>query len=338
MKKIFFVLTVSFFLILIINLAWIGLNLYLITKDGIQSLLQGRNLLESIYYSVYLRWILLTDVLWMGLAFTFVLRNKHYKTDSLLHYLHYHPMESPSICVIIPTYNEELSIGKVVRDFFNQRFVKYVIVIDNNSSDNTVNIAANSGAKVIKKNTNMGYSHSLVMGLREALGTDANIIATTEADGTYNAYDIEKMTPYLDNCDMVIGTRQHQIITEKGNQNSIMHVLGNYFLAKLIQIKYFNLQHMGVVNLSDVGCVFRLIRRESLETLTQQLTHPNSDRAIGGVGIGLYFTMIGIENNLRIIEIPITFNKRIGLSKIESNKPLKAIKIGFTFLWIILAY
>ena len=336
MRKIFFILALSSFVLLLVNLIWVGANLYLMVKDGIQSLLQGRNLLESIYYSVYLRWILLADGMWIAFAFAFMLRRKYYKTDSVLHYLHYDPMNNPSICMIIPTYNEELSIEKVVKDFSSQRLVKHVIVIDNNSTDRTVEIAAKAGAKVIKKSENKGYSHSFVMGLKESLRTDANVIAATEADGTYNAYDIEKMVPYLDNCDMVIGTRQHQVITEKGNQNSILHVLGNYFLAKLIQIKYFNLQHMGVVNLTDVGCVYRLVRREALEKLVDRLTYPGSDRAVGGVGIGLHFTMVGIENDLRIIEVPVTFNKRIGQSKIGSNKPLKALKVGFTFLWLIL--
>ena len=144
------------------------------------------------------------------------------------------------------------------------------------------------------------------------------------------------MVPYLDNTDMVIGTRQNQIITEKGNQNSIFHVWGNFLLGKLIQIKYFNLHHTGIVNLTDVGCVYRLMRKNALEKIIDDLTHPNSDIPIGGIGIGLYVTMVGIEKDLRIIEIPVTFNKRIGVSKIESNKFPKAVKVGFKFLWLIL--
>ncbi len=47
--------------------------------------------------------------------------------------------------------------------------------------------------------------------------------------------------------------------------------------------------------------------------------------------------MIGIEKDLRILERPVTFNKRIGISKIESNKFPKAMKVGFKFLWLILS-
>ena len=336
MRKIFFILGISLAILILINLTWIGVNFYFMGKDGLQSLLQGRNLIESIYYSIYLRWILLADAIWLLFAVVFMLRRKTYKTDSSLHYLHYEPISKPSITMIIPSYNEELSIGKVVKDFSKQDKVKSIIVIDNNSTDKTTEIAKKAGAIVIKKNENKGYSHSLVLGLKEALKTNSNIIGTTEADGTYNAYDLQKMIPYLDNCDMVIGTRQNQVVTEKGNQNSIFHVWGNFFLAKLIQIKYFNLHHMGIVNLTDVGCVYRLMKRESLEKIVDDLTYPNSDKAVGGIGIGLYLTMLGIEKDLRILEVPVTFNKRIGLSKIESNKFSKAIKVGLTFLWLIL--
>ena len=336
MRKFFFFLAVSFGILLIINLAWIGINLYSMASDGVQSILNGENLFENITYSIYLRWILLADVLWCVFMLFFMFTRKSYKTDISLHYLDYNPITNPTITMIVPTFNEELSIGSVIENFSKQTHVKSIIVIDNNSSDKTVEIAKKAGATVITKNENKGYSHSLVLGLKEALKTNSNIIGTTEADGTYNSYDIEKMIPYLDNCDMVIGTRQNQIITEKGNQNSVVHVWGNFLLAKLIQIKYFNLQHMGIVNLTDVGCLYRLMKRNALEKIIDELTYPNSDKAVGGIGIGLYLTMLGIEKDLKILEIPVTFNKRIGTSKIESNKLPKIFKIGLSFLWLIL--
>lgn len=335
MNKYFFILVTSFLILFVVNISWIIVNIYMWFFHGIQSIIQGQNLLENIYFSKYIRWILWADGIWIFFTLVFMLKRKHYKSDAKLHYLHYDPILEPKICVIIPTYNEELSIEKVVKDFSNQEFVKHIIVIDNNSVDKTATLAEKCGARVIRKNQNKGYAHSLVLGLKEALKTDANIIAATEADGTFNAYDIKKMLPYLDNCDMVIGSRQHQVITEKGNQNTILHVWGNYFLAKLIQIKYFSIHHLGIVNLTDVGCVFRLVRRDGLEKIVEKLTRPNSDIAIGGVGIGLYFTMLGIENDLKIIEVPITFKKRIGLSKIEPTKR-SSIKIGLTFFWLIL--
>jgi len=93
---------------------------------------------------------------------------------------------------------------------------------------------------------------------------------------------------------------------------------------------------MGIVNLTDVGCVYRIIKREKLEKIVEKLTYPKTDKPIGGEGIGLYLTMLGIENNLKIIEVPVTFNKRIGRSKISGISTKKMIKIGLNFLWIIL--
>jgi len=303
---------------------------------GIESIISGQTLIENIYYSIYLRWILLADLIWLISWFVFILQRKSYKTNSDLHYLQFEKIEKPKICIIIPTYNEELSIEKVVKDFINQEYVEHVIVVDNNSSDRTVEIAKDSNAKVITKNENKGYSHSLVLGLKEAIKTDANIIGTVEADGTFNAYDLQKMIPYLDNCDMVIGTRQNQVMTEKGNQNSGFFVWANFILAKLIQMKYVSLEHMGIVNLTDVGCVYRIMKRESLEKIVDKLTHNGTDQPIGGVGIGLYFTMQCIENDQKIIEIPVTFKKRIGKSKISGVSTGKTIRVGLNFLWLIL--
>ena len=336
MKKFFFVLAMTFGILLIANIAWIGVNIYMFLIHGIESVVTGETLIENIYLSLYLRWILLCDGIWIVACLCFGLGRKSYKTDPKLHYLQYSHIADPKICLIIPTFNEESSIEQVVKNFINQKFVNNVIVIDNNSSDKTIEIAEKAGAKIITKSENRGYSHSLVLGFKEALKTDCNIVAATEADGTFNAYDLDKMVPYLDNCDMIIGTRQNQVITEKGNQNSEIFVWGNYFLAKLIQIKYFNLRHVGIVNLTDVGCVYRVIKREGLEKIVEKLTYPKTDEPVGGVGIGLYLTMLGIENDLKTIEVPVTFNKRIGQSKISGLGTGHAIKVGLSFLWIIL--
>ena len=336
MKKLFFSLSITFVILVITNISWIAVNVYMFIVHGIESIASGETLIENIYYSMYIKWILFADLIWILAWFGYILQRKSYKTNSDLHYLQYKIIEDPKICIIIPTYNEELAIGNVVKEFTNQQFVKHVIVVDNNSDDKTVEIAKKYGATVITKDENKGYSHSLVLGLNEALKTDSNIIGTVEADGTFNSYDLEKMIPYLDNCDMVIGSRQNQVITEKGNQNSGFFVWANFVLAKLIQMKYLSLDHMGIVNLTDVGCVYRIIKRDALEKIIGNLTYPDTDKPIGGVGIGLSITMFGIENDLKIIEIPVTFNKRIGKSKLSGAGTGKIIKIGLKFLWLIL--
>ena len=336
MKVLYFILVISFGVLLLANFVWVIFNIYMFLVSGIESIITGQTLIENIYYSVFLRWLILADIVWLIIGLGYVLKQKSYKTDSNLHYLQNSPIKERQICVIMPTFNEEATIKQVVEDFQRQNFVNNVVVIDNKSTDDTVKIAKDCGAKVIEKIENKGYSHSLVLGLKEALKTDANIITITESDGTFNGYDLEKMVPYLNNCDMVIGSRQNQVISEKGNQNSGFFVWANFLLAKLIQIKYLSLDHMGIINLTDVGCIYRVIKRDALEKIISKLTYPGSDRPVGGIGIGLYITMLGIEEDLKIIEIPVTFKRRIGKSKLTGAGKKKTINIGLRFLWLIL--
>ena len=336
MKVLYFILSISFGVLLLANFVWVIFNIYMFLVSGIESIITGQTLIENIYYSVFLRWLILADIVWLIIGLGYVLKQKSYKTDSNLHYLQNSPIKERQICVIMPTFNEESTIKQVVEDFQRQNSVEHVVVIDNKSTDDTVKIAKECGAKVIEKIENKGYSHSLVLGLKEALKTDANIITITESDGTFNGYDLEKMVPYLNNCDMVIGSRQNQVISEKGNQNSGFFVWANFLLAKLIQIKYLSLDHMGIINLTDVGCIYRVIKRDALEKIISKLTYPGSDRPVGGIGIGLYITMLGIEEDLKIIEIPVTFKRRIGKSKLTGAGKKKTINIGLRFLWLIL--
>ena len=336
MGILYILAAITFIILFFINVGWLTSNLYLTITGEIDSFVKGTNPIESIYYSSYLKWILLIDVLWLLIALFFMIQRKNFKTDAKLHYLNHKPILNPKICVVLPAYNEAEAIAEVVRNFQKNKFVKYVIVIDNHSSDGTADIAEKCGSRVIRNDKNMGFGYSYALGLKESLKTDANIIVTAEADNSFNSYDIPKMLPYLDNCDMAVGTRQNQVLTEKGNQNSLLHVWGNFFLAKLIQIKYFSLLHTGVVNLTDVGCNFRLFRAEALKKIVNELTYPRTDKVKAGIGVAIHLTMIGIQKDLRIIELPVTFNKRAGKSKIGSNRRIRAIKIGLIFLWLIL--
>jgi len=136
---------------------------------------------------------------------------------------------------------------------------------------------------------------------------------------------------------MVNGSRQVQVLSEKENLRSgIIHVWGNYILAKLFEMKYFNLLYLGIVNLTDIGCLFRMIRRDALEKIVNNLTYPKTDEPIAGDAFLLHLTTICIENNLKVVEIPITFKKRVGVSKIESDKKIRSLKYGLTFFKYIL--
>lgn len=328
-------ISASFFILLIINLLWFGLNIYFWSFQGIQAFLQGYEFVEGIFASTYLKWILLADITLLSIILGWSIKRKHFQTESF-NYLEYNKINEPSICVAIPAYNEKLVIESVVKDFIGAKNVHQVIVIDNNSTDGTPDIAEKSGAKVIRKDRNMGFSHSCVVGMKEALKTNCNVVVLVEGDGTCNSYDLSRMIPYLDNCEMVVGTRQIQVLSEKGNQIKMIYVWGNYLLAKAIQIKFFSLLHMGIVNLTDVGCIYRAIRKNALEKIIHEFYKPDSKEVIPGDEFTLFMTIKALKNNLKVIEIPVSFNKRVGISKTGSDKKLKAVLIGFRFLWYIL--
>lgn len=339
MSKYFSGLVISFFAIIITNIIWGVYIIFVLLTRGIFYLLQNKGIIGSIAISPYLKWILLIDTIWIVLFIIYLYSRKKYRIETNRHFLQYDPIDNPKICVIIPAYNEELSIQQVVNDYINHKFVQEVIVIDNHSDDRTVELARKCRAKVITKNENRGYAHSWVMGLKEALNTDANLIVMTEADATLSSIDLDKMLPYIQHCDVIHGSRQVQILTEDGNlRQETIHVWGNYFLSKLIQLKYLNMIHLGIVNINDIGSGHRMYRRKVIEKMQSQFTYPETDMPIAGIAFPIYLTMKLLENDFRIIEVPITYKKRIGKSKVGSTNLLKNIIQGFSDVGIILRY
>ena len=112
---------------------------------------------------------------------------------------------SHNITVLLPAYNEEVSIGSVV--LLARRYVDRVIVIDDGSSDRTAEVAANAGAEVFVHTLNLGKGMAFKTGF-EAAG-DADIIVTMDSDGQHNPSDIPKLVaPILEGAaDMVNGSR-----------------------------------------------------------------------------------------------------------------------------------
>ena len=110
MGKIFATLVLSFLGIFLINLIWALTNLYYFAVDGFQTLFVATTFVENVYFSMYLKWILLLDFIYLISVLIFMATRKNYKTDSELHHLVYNPIQDPKICIIIPTYNEEKNI------------------------------------------------------------------------------------------------------------------------------------------------------------------------------------------------------------------------------------
>lgn len=221
------------------------------------------------------------------------------------------------ISVVIPAYNEEKAITKVVKEF-SLPFVDEIIVVDNNSTDRTAELAKAAGAKVIKE-LRQGYGFACIKALISAKG---DIIILTEADNTFDAKDIEKLLAYIEDVDMVLGTRTcMQLVEREANMNFFLRY-GNIFIAKLLQLLYDN------VRITDVGCTFRAIKRAALRKIIKKLK-------VGGSTFSPEMIIEAIRAGLKIIEVPVHYRKRIGTGSITSESKIKAFIVGLKMIWLI---
>jgi len=236
-----------------------------------------------------------------------------------------------NIVVAMTAFNDEVSISEAVQEFRSQPDVREVIVVDNNSTDRTGDLAAAAGARVVQE-PRQGYGYACMRGLKEALEfPKVNVVVLVEGDMTFAGKDLSKLVPYLDNVDMVVGTRTTQELTTEDSQLSWFYVWGNMFLAKMTQVKFWDIKHWGRVRLTDVGCTMRAIRAEALRQILDNLR-------VGGHHFSPHMLMVAISKGLKVVEIPVTFRRRWGVSKGAGSSKLKGLGIGLRMMWHILTY
>lgn len=236
-----------------------------------------------------------------------------------------------NVVVAMTAYNDEASIHDAVADFKAQPFVRDVIVVDNNCTDRTAELARDAGATVVAE-PQQGYGYACMRGLRESLkNPETNVVVLVEGDMTFSGADISKLLPYLDNVDMAVGTRTTQELTAEDSQMNWFFVWGNMFLAKMVQVKFFDVRHWGRVRLTDVGCTFRAIRSEALAKIIDRLN-------VGGHHFSPHMLMIAMADGMKIVEVPVTFRKRVGVSKGAGSGQMKGFKVGLRMMWHILSF
>lgn len=239
--------------------------------------------------------------------------------------LFYKKIRKKEITVLLTAYNDEKSIGLAVNDFKRSKFVKRVIVISNNSKDNTEYIAKKNGAIVFNE-SKQGYGSCVYRALSESLKfKDSEIICLCEGDMTFRAQDLEKFLAYIDHADVVNGTRIVEQLQEANTQITMFMHYGNLAVAKLLEFKY-----LGTATLTDVGTTYKIIRKSSLKKIISKL---NSDI---NLDFNPYFLEKCIQNNLRIIECPIAFYPRVGLSKGGNKSDFHAFKLGIKMIFGII--
>ena len=158
-------------------------------------------------------------------------------------------MMNISLAAIIPCFNEELTIGKVITDFKNRVPETKIYVFDNNSTDKTAEIARSLGALVIKeKRQGKGY---VVQSMFNKV--DADIYIMVDGDDTYDISNVNDMiSMVMDNeADMIVGNR---LETHTSKSFRPLHTFGNRLVRYLIN-KLFR------ANLKDIMSGFRVMTR-----------------------------------------------------------------------------
>jgi len=133
------------------------------------------------------------------------------------------------LVIVIPAYNEEKTIGKLIDQLKNQGY-RRIIVVDDGSEDRTYKIASSKNAEVFRHIFNRGLGGALRTGFAAALENGADIIVTMDADLQHSASDIPKLVNPVINkeADVVIGSRRLDF-RRMPNSRRIANRLANLF-------------------------------------------------------------------------------------------------------------
>jgi glycosyltransferase involved in cell wall biosynthesis len=210
-------------------------------------------------------------------------------------------IQKPIVYVIIPAFNESQSIGKVIDDIPD--LVSEIIVVDNASTDNTGTIAKEKGAIVLRENRK-GYGYSCLRGINYIKEKADKKDVIVFLDGDYSDYpgEIELLvSPIISSdVDLVIGSR---VLGQRQKGSMLFQqIAGNWLATTLIKL-FYN------AHFTDLG-PFRAITWDALELIDMK------DKTFGWT---VEMQVKAAKLNLKFIEIPVSYRKRIGVSKVSGT-------------------
>lgn len=223
------------------------------------------------------------------------------------------------VSVIIPCHNEEQGIGKVLDampfdTLKKQGYEVDVVVVDNNSKDATTEEVRKRNIKIIHE-PNQGKGHALKTGFK-SLPSDSKYIVILDGDNTYKAEEMPRLLEPLQNnfADVIVGSR----IGGRTIRGSLTtsHRFFNWFFAFLVR-------HFYGANITDTLSGYFAFKRKALDKL---LMHLESK------GFAIEMEMITKMKKLGmdVYSVPITYDRRLGNSKLQSY--LDGAKILITFV------
>ena len=223
-------------------------------------------------------------------------------------------MKPYSVSIIIPALNEKLTIGKVIDEIPKEDLQKVgygveIVVVDNNSTDGTAEIAKEKGVKVIVESIK-GKGRAVRTGFKSVSG---DFIFILDADYTYPATYIPRMLEFLrEGCDVVIGSRLKGQMKE--GAMSRMNLVGNRLLVFMANILYRT-------RISDLCTGYWGLTRRVIEELE-----------LNAEGFELEAAMFAeiAKKGYNIAEVPICYRRRTTPGTLSTLKD--GIKIGWTLL------
>lgn len=222
-----------------------------------------------------------------------------------------------NVAAVIPALDEEPSIGAVVESL-NHRAIRQIVVGDNGSRDSTARVALERGAEVVTVEER-GYGAACA----GAIGTirpEIDTILFVDGDGSDDPSEIDDLLAPIERgeADLVIGSRSLGHV-EPGALTPQQR-FGNWLATRLILLRFGH-------RYTDLG-PFRAIRRETLDRIDMQ------DRRYGWT---VEMQIRALQIGARVIEVPVTYRRRVGKSKI-SGTVSGVIKAGWWILWTIAKY
>lgn len=211
-------------------------------------------------------------------------------------------MKQIEVSLVIPCLNEQNTIGscieKAKKSFSSNDINGEIIVVDNGSTDNSINIAEGLEARVVFQPIR-GYGAAYLKGIDEASG---EFIVMGDGDDTYDFSSVPDLVKELKKgYDFVLGSRFKGKI-KKGAMSFSHRYIGNPILTGMLNLFY-------KANLSDTHSGFRTIKRDSLINLGLQTT---------GMEFASEMIVSALRQGLKIKEIPIVYYPRKGESKLHS--------------------
>ena len=198
------------------------------------------------------------------------------------------------LSVIIPVYNEELTIGNIIdrtKSALQQIGLVYeIIVVDDHSYDKSLEVAKNHGAKLLTLKQHLGKGYALRAGFAKAKG---DIIITIDSDGSHRPEELSRvLTPVIkNNVDLVIGSRY---LNQKNVASKKLNAFG---------VRIFNLliQSLTGTAISDSQSGYRAMKRQVL--IKQRLKS-------GGYEIESEMLVKTAKDGFKVAEVPISFEQR----------------------------